>query len=102
MEETIERITIAEEALDRILAAKEQLTKALEAYDEALDDLALFSDYYGSVEWFDDRVADENGQLPEDLKRGVLSEDLPYDALLDTRAMALQMIEIATDTLYIV
>lgn len=102
MEESIERITAAEEALDKVLAAKEQLAKALEAFDESLDNLALFSDYYGSPEWFDDRAADEAGELPEGLKRGVLSEDLPYDVLLDTRSLALQMIEIATDTLYIV
>ena len=100
--EAIERITAAEEAFDRVIAAKEQLEKALDAFDESLDDLALFSDYYGSGEWFDDRAADEAGELPKGLKRGVLSEDLPYDALLDTRAIALQMIEIATDTLYIV
>ena len=100
--DSIERIEAAEEAFDRIIAAKEQLQKALETFDEAIDDLSLFSDYYGSSEWFDDRAADEAGELPVDLKRGVLSEDLPYDALLDMRATALQMIEIATDTLYIV
>ena len=102
MEENVERITIAEQAFDRIAAAHEQLNEALDAFDDVLDDLGLFSDYYGSPEWFDDHDADERGDLPEDLKRGVLSEDAPYDALIELRSTALRMLEIATDTLYIV
>ncbi|MBQ3338557.1 MAG: DUF4298 domain-containing protein [Atopobiaceae bacterium] len=102
MEENVERITIAEQAFDRIAAAHEQLNEALDAFDDVLDDLGLFSDYYGSPEWFDDHDADERGELPEDLKRGVLSEDAPYDALIELRSTALRMLEIATDTLYIV
>lgn len=102
MEENIERITIAEQAFDRFVAAHEQLNEALDAFDDVLDDLGLFSDYYGSPEWFDDHDADGRGELPEDLKRGVLSEDAPYDALIELRSTALRMLEIATDTLYIV
>ena len=102
MEENVERITIAEQAFDRIAAAHEQLNEALDAFDDVLDDLGLFSDYYGSPEWFDDHEADEKGELPESLKRGVLSEDAPYDALIELRSTALRMLEIATDTLYIV
>ena len=78
------------------------LNEALDAFDDVLDDLGLFSDYYGSPEWFDDHEADEKGELPESLKRGVLSEDAPYDALIELRSTALRMLEIATDTLYIV
>ena len=100
--ENIERIIVAEEAFDAVLAAKEQLDKALDGFDAALDDFALLADYYGSTEWYDDREADAKGLLPESLKRGVLSEDLPYDAIIDMRALALKMLEIATDTLYIV
>ena len=102
MEENVERITIAEQAFDRIVAAHEQLNEALDAFDDVLDDLGLFSDYYGSPEWFDDHEADEKGELPESLKRGFLSEDAPYDALIELRSTALRMLEIATDTLYIV
>ena len=102
MEDNIERITIAEEAFDRVAAAHAQLAEALDAFDDVLDDLGLVSDYYGSPEWFDDREADEKGELPEGLKRGILSEDTPYDALIEMRSTALRMLEIATDTLYVV
>lgn len=102
MEESTERIRLAEEAFDKVVAAKEQLEAALDAFDGVLDDLTLLSDYYGSPEWFDDLEADGKGELPSDLKRGILSEDLPYHALVDTRALALLMLEIATDTLHLV
>ena len=39
------------------------------------DDIAALSGYYGSQEWRKDFEDDEAGLLPEDLKRGVLSED---------------------------
>ena len=38
-------------------------------------------EYYLSYEWKKDFEADEEGLLPKDLKRGVLSEDGIYDLL---------------------
>lgn len=100
--DAIERIESAEAAFDKVIAANKRLAEALALYDETLGDLALFADYYSSDEWFDDHDADGRGELPVGLKRGVLSEDLPYDALIDTRDLALRMLEIATDILYTV
>ena len=37
--------------------------------------------YYNSTEWKQDYTADEEGLLPKDLKRGVLSEDGIYNVL---------------------
>lgn len=102
MEERIERVGIAEEAFDRVVAASRQLEASLDAFDGILDDLTLLADYYGSPEWFEDRGADEKDGLPKDLKRGILTEDLPYDMLSDARVLALRMLEIATDVLYLV
>ena len=39
------------------------------------------SDYHGSKQWRKDFEADEQGLYPEDLKRGVLSEDGVYNLL---------------------
>lgn len=102
MEKRVERIRIAEEAFDRVVAANKQLEASLDAFDDVLDDLALLADYYGSPEWFEDHGADEKDELPEDLECGILSEDLPYDALAELHDLALRMLEIATDTLYLV
>ena len=43
--------------------------------------LRSLSDYYGSAAWKRDFAADEAGLLPQDLKRGVLSEDGVYDLI---------------------
>lgn len=37
--------------------------------------------YYTSGQWLEDYTADENGELPPNLKRGVLSQDALYDLL---------------------
>ena len=43
--------------------------------------LRLLEDYYTSGLWLEDYEADERGELPLDLKRGVLSQDALYDLL---------------------
>ena len=95
-EDRIERIKAMEEALDATTDATSQLSEAIAAQVDALDALRTLSSYYGSQEWFKDREADERGKLPADLKRGVLGEDLPYEALVDAREAALAALEVAT------
>ena len=45
------------------------------------EDLAILAAYYDSGLWLSDYEADERGELPRDLKRGVLSQDGLYDLL---------------------
>ena len=67
----IERITHMEALYDR---AREtgQIPQAL-------------IDYYESGQWLKDYEADERGDLPRDLKRGILSQDTLYDLLAAQR-----------------
>lgn len=46
--------------------------------------LAQLEAYYSSGQWLEDYEADERGELPPDLKRGVLSQDALYDLLEET------------------
>ena len=46
-----------------------------EVYDRIRKDLATLSEYQESKLWQEDYEADERGELPKDLKRGVLSQD---------------------------
>ena len=69
-------------SLDRI----ERVEKYEKLFDEALarrdpEKLRLLEAYYTSGTWQDDYEADERGELPPDLKRGVLSQDGLYDLL---------------------
>ena len=68
--------------LDRI----ERVEKYERLFDEATashdpEKLAALDAYYTSGLWREDYEADERGELPPDLKRGVLSQDALYDLL---------------------
>ena len=68
--------------LDRI----ERVEKYERMFDEATacpeeEKLRLLDAYYTSGEWREDYEADERGEFPPDLKRGVLSQDALYDLL---------------------
>ena len=68
--------------LDRI----ERVEKYERLFDEAAaghdaEKLGLLEAYYTSGAWREDYEADERGELPPDLKRGVLSQDALYNLL---------------------
>lgn len=68
--------------LDRI----ERVEKYERLFDEARlsrdgEKLRLLEAYYSSGQWLEDYEADERGELPPDLKRGVLSQDALYELL---------------------
>ena len=68
--------------LDRI----ERVEKYERLFDEAAacpdaEKLRQLEAYYTSGEWREDYEADERGEFPPDLKRGVLSQDALYDML---------------------
>lgn len=69
----VERIMKMEEIFDSLLAA--------ENIGENKEDLRALAEYYDSGLWLSDYEADERGELPRDLKRGVLSEDGVYNLL---------------------
>ena len=73
--EQIRRIAGMERRLTRASAALKRLSSALDKYEEVQEDFAALNDYYGSNLWKQDFLDDEAGRLPQDLKRGVLSED---------------------------
>lgn len=82
-----ERIQKMEQALDASAAAIKRLSEAMDEYERAQKDIKKLFDYYGSVLWMEDYEADEAGKLPEDLPRGVLSEDAVYDLITEHREL---------------
>lgn len=93
MEQT-ERIKQMEQRLDRASAAVMELSAALDKYVEAQEALTVLNEYYGSDEWKQDYADDEAGRLPQNLKRGVLSEDGIWNLLSDNRGLTERMQEI--------
>lgn len=79
----VERVSRMESYLDESGAAIAELTEALEKYESVQDKYYELEEYYGSEDWMADFDADRAGELPADLKRGVLSEDAVYDLITD-------------------
>ncbi len=79
--ERTERIRRMEALMDRVSAAAERLELALADWDETRPAREELAAYLESPLWREDLEADEAGLLPQELKRGVLSEDGLYDLL---------------------
>ena len=77
----ITRIRQMERRLNRATAAVKRLEAALDKWEAAQEAIAALDEYYGSDLWKQDFADDEAGRLPDDLKRGVLSEDAIWDLL---------------------
>lgn len=70
-----ERVSFYEAIFDEVSSAGNSCTDEIDRKRKMLDD------YYTSGWWLRDYEADEQGLLPDDLKRGVLSQDALYDLL---------------------
>ena len=85
--EQIRRIMRMEHAMETVAAAAEALERALGTWEASREALRELTDYYDGGLWLRDFQADEAGQLPAGLKRGVLSEDGLYDLLQQVREL---------------
>lgn len=97
--EHISEIRRMEDHLNAAAPAVADFSDALEKFAAAQLWIRELNRYYGSEEWFAHLAADDAGELPQNLRRGVLSEDALYDLIADNRAAAIRMLEIATEIL---
>ena len=81
LSDRIARIEAMEKRLNAALAAVRAIDEALDGYARAQEDIDALASYLASEEWRGDLAADEEGLLPDTLRRGVLSEDGIYDLL---------------------
>ena len=95
----IERIRDRESCLDASEKAIRELSEALSTYEKVQLQYRKLSDYYGSDQWMQDYADDEEGKLPRDLKRGVLSEDGVYDLITENRELLVRMLRLVTSAL---
>ena len=74
-EKAIERIKEMEEILDRASKVMDELESKIAELESIQSDIQKLEKYYTGKKWKSDLKLDEEGRLPPDLKRGVLSED---------------------------
>ena len=69
--------------MERVSHWVDLLSSALEELPSVQSDVYELSSYYESDLWMEDYEADEAGELPDNMKRGVLSEDGLYNLLTE-------------------
>ena len=84
----IERITNMESLFDKSEEVVKRLEAAIKDFSEIEHDIAKLEAYYNSPQWRKDFEADEAGKLPQDLKRGVLSEDGIWNLLSNYKELS--------------
>ena len=87
----IRRITEMENRLNRIGTALKIAELCPDGLEAVREDVRALSAYFEGPLWREDFEADEAGLLPQDLKRGVLSEDAIYDLLTEYDALKVQL-----------
>ena len=87
----IERIEKMEKLMDDSSSAIRELEKSFNKYVRTQKKIDELADYYFSSEWKKDYEDDEKGKLPQDLKRGVLSQDGLYDMFSDNDELLKKM-----------
>ena len=91
----VERVKEMEGYLNECTAVTADLAGQLERMESVREQMIRLFSYYGSEAWYEDR----EGDLPEDVPAGVLSEDLVYDQITAIRDAAFRMMELAADIL---
>ena len=85
LKNTIERIEKMEQLLDEIAAINENYPERIAKDPEIQKKIQILENYFGSGQWMQDFECDERGELPVDLKRGVLLEDALYNLLEEVK-----------------
>ena len=77
--ERLQRIIKMERLFDELLEDNPKNPGLLTASKILQDKIEDLKEYYQSGLWLQDYECDERGELPENLKRGILSQDALYD-----------------------
>ena len=78
-----ERVLLVEDRYNEVMRVLAALDEAVAEYEDFKSELEVLKDYMESGQWKADFEADEDGLIPENLSRGVLSEDGLYNLLDD-------------------
>ena len=90
----IHRVEDLEYKFNEVSQALANLNMALDSWADVKDWLDELRQYQDSGQWLKDFEADERGELPKDLKRGVLTEDAIWDLLEAEKKIKERMIEL--------
>lgn len=78
---TVDRIVQMERFFDELLESIRFNPESILTNDKLKQRYETLKEYYENGLWLQDYESDERGELPTDLKRGILSQDALYDLL---------------------
>lgn len=81
LHDTITRIQKMEQCFDEILEGKKVNPNIIDEDEVIKEKFQELLAYYENGLWLRDYECDERGEIPADLKRGILSQDAFYDFL---------------------
>lgn len=88
------------EKYEKILDEHEETLKVLkekiEILDKKFEEFSDLMEYYHSENWIEDLENDSKGNIPEEIKRGVLSEDAIYNLYGDYHEVSTMMLDLAS------
>lgn len=84
-EKVISRVKQMEQYMDEVSETLKNCPESIKENKEIRLKITQLENYQKSGQWLLDYECDERGELPADLKRGVLSEDMLYNLLCDVR-----------------
>ena len=77
----IDRVKQMEQYMDEVLEVLKNCPESMKENEEIRLKITELENYQESGQWLLDYECDERGELPSDLKRGILSEDMLYNLL---------------------
>ena len=83
----IARVKQMEQYMDEVSYVLKNCPESIKGNEEIRLKITELENYQESGQWILDYECDERGELPPDLKRGVLSEDMLYNLLCDVRML---------------
>lgn len=87
LDSVIARVTRMEGYFDAVQKALHDNPASLNRDSRIGEMLAALTDYYENGQWLKDYECDERGELPHELKRGVLSQDGVYNLINEVLAI---------------
>ena len=85
IQETISRVQKMEQILDEVLEVLNNSPSSIKEDIVIREQIQQLTQYYNGGQWLQDYECDERGELPVELKRGVLAEDTLYNFLDDIK-----------------
>lgn len=95
----IEEVKKYEAILNKQTELIQKLDKTIDEFVKNKKEYMKLRDYYNSEKYFEDLAKDKNGEYPEDLPRGIFSEDGIFDLFGEQFNIGMKMAETGLDTI---